>query len=139
MTSPYDAAVRLLAVRAHSERELGDKLRRRGFDAVAIDAAMARLREHGYLDDAAFARSLVRLRAGRRSRAAMAAELIAKGIDRAIATEALADIDSDTQLDAARKLVAAWGGLAPERVAGRLQRRGFPPGVIHSVLRDDSM
>jgi regulatory protein len=48
-------AVRLLAGRAHSQGELREKLRRRAARAGAVDEAMARLKEDGYLDDRKFA------------------------------------------------------------------------------------
>jgi crotonobetainyl-CoA:carnitine CoA-transferase CaiB-like acyl-CoA transferase len=48
--------------------------------------------------------------------------------------EALLDLDRDAQLEAARRLVARWPGLDPQRRAGRLQRRGFDGEVISAVL-----
>src|SRR5687768_11641733 len=54
-----DGALRLLALGPRSERDLRDRLRRRGLRRSAIDAAVERMRELGYLDDAAFARSFV--------------------------------------------------------------------------------
>lgn len=54
----FDAAVRLLARRAHSRRELARKLSIRGFSREDIDAALTRCDDHGYLNDAALARRL---------------------------------------------------------------------------------
>ena len=51
------AAVRLLSLRARSRKDLGERLRRRGFRAAAVEAALTRMAALGYLDDAAFARS----------------------------------------------------------------------------------
>lgn len=130
----YELALRFLAVRSHSEQELVRKLRRRECEEGGIDRALERLRELRYVDDVAYAGSLVRLRAGHRSRAAILAELAAKGIDRAIAVEAAEGLDRDDQLQTARRLAATWPALTPERVAGRLQRRGFPPDVVYAVL-----
>lgn len=44
-------AVDYLARQAHSEKKLREKLERKGFPEEEIDAAIARLIEHGYLDD----------------------------------------------------------------------------------------
>lgn len=132
----YELALRFLAVRSHSEQELIRKLQRRACEDGDIDRALERLRELRYVDDVAYAGSLVRLRAGHRSRAAILAELAAKGIDRAIAVDATVGLDRDDQLETARRLAATWPVLTPERVAGRLQRRGFPPDVVYTVLEE---
>lgn len=50
-------AVKVLAGRAHSAGELKEKLRRRAANAADVDAAIARLKSFGYLDDRAFAES----------------------------------------------------------------------------------
>src|SRR5688500_6771215 len=48
-----EAALRLLAAGPRSERELRERLeRRRGFRREAVDHAVGRMRELGYLDDA---------------------------------------------------------------------------------------
>ena len=55
----YEIAVRALARRARSTGELRQLLERRRAEKNDIDAVIARLREHGYLDDARYARSFV--------------------------------------------------------------------------------
>ena len=55
-----DHALLLLSQRPHSRKELRDKLIRKGENADAADAALAWLAEHGYLDDAGYAASVVR-------------------------------------------------------------------------------
>jgi regulatory protein len=57
--SLYDAAVRALARRARSSGEVRSLLLRRKAAPADIEAVLQRLREHGYLDDARFARSFV--------------------------------------------------------------------------------
>ena len=44
-------AVDLLAARAYSEKQLTDKLKRRGYSETEIAAAMQRLTERHYIDD----------------------------------------------------------------------------------------
>jgi regulatory protein len=51
----WACALRLLSARAHSQGELREKLRRRAARPGAVDEAMARLKEDGYLDDRKFA------------------------------------------------------------------------------------
>src|SRR5688572_4685069 len=55
----YEIAVRALGRRARSVNELRVLLERRKAAKGDIDAVLARLREHGYLDDARFARAFV--------------------------------------------------------------------------------
>ncbi len=52
-------AQELLARRAHGTRELGDKLRHRGFPEAEIRDALERLQAKGFLDDREFASGLV--------------------------------------------------------------------------------
>jgi len=55
----YEIAVRALARRARSIGELRQLLAKRKAATEDIDAVIARLKEHGYLDDARYARSFV--------------------------------------------------------------------------------
>lgn len=112
------------------------KLSRRGHGPDEVDAAVRRLREHGYLDDGAFARALVERRAAGRGEALIAAELAAKGIDRELSEEALAHLGHVQQVEAARALARRSPGLDAGRLAGRLARRGFAPEVIDEVVPD---
>jgi regulatory protein len=61
-TVAYEIAVRALARRAHSTGEMRALLERRRAVKQDIDAVIARLREHGYLDDTRFARAFVAAR-----------------------------------------------------------------------------
>jgi regulatory protein len=130
----YEAAVRLLALRPHGEVELRRKLARRGCEPEAIDEALARARRLGYLDDAAFARALVAVRAAGRGPALIAAELAAKGVARTDAAEALAGVSPADQVAAARRLAARTPSADRRAVAGRLHRRGFTPEVVRAAL-----
>jgi regulatory protein len=58
----YEIAVRALAGRARSTGEMRQLLGRRKAAPSDIDAVISRLRDHGYLDDARFARAFVAAR-----------------------------------------------------------------------------
>jgi regulatory protein len=60
-----DRALRLLAVRARTEAELDRALERKGVPAEERQTALARLRELGYMDDAAVAEGRARSLIGR--------------------------------------------------------------------------
>jgi len=55
-------ALKLLGGRAHSTGELREKLRRRAERAGAVDEILARLKDHGYLNDQRFAESFAAAR-----------------------------------------------------------------------------
>src|SRR5205085_9687945 len=78
----YTAALRILNYRFNSEAELRRKLAAKEFDRDSIDAAVARLREEKWLDDARFAEAFVRTRMRKRiGSKRIRRELIAAGID----------------------------------------------------------
>src|SRR5688572_13007666 len=62
--SPTQRALGFLVRREHSRKELTRKLTSRGLDATEAAAAVERLAGEGWQDDARFAESLVRSRAG---------------------------------------------------------------------------
>src|SRR5688500_31141 len=55
-----EAALRLLSLGPRTERDLRERLeRRRGYRTEAVDAAVSRMRELGYINDAAYAKLYV--------------------------------------------------------------------------------
>jgi regulatory protein len=140
----FDAGLRLLARRAHSRLELTYKLRRRGFGEAVVAETMARLLELGYLDDASFARGLVRRRASLRGPLALSAELAVRGVDRAQADEAIAAFDPEAQIASATRLAERlYAKAAPmsyrellDRVGSKLSRRGFSTTVVRAACRN---
>lgn len=136
-----DAGLRLLGRRAHSRAELAQMLRRRGYSADEIEAAIRRLVELGYLDDSSFARGLVRRRGALRGPLALSSELAARGVDRAQADAAVAEFDPDAQLASAthlaerlyaRKPVAGYREML-NGVGSKLLRRGFSPSIVRAA------
>jgi regulatory protein len=138
-----EAALRLLAMGPRSEHDLRERLsRRRGFRTEAVNIAIARMRELGYLDDAAFARFWVESRqAGTpRSRRALAFELSRKGVDRARAEEALEGVsDADAAYDAAQRRLRVLSNADRQtferRLGSFLNSRGFGYGVARATIQ----
>jgi len=138
-----ETALRLLAVGPRSERELQERLRRRrGFKDEAVQAAMQRMRELGYLNDGAFARFWVESRqAGTpRSRRALAFELSRKGVDREEMDEALDGVsDADAAYDAAQRRLRVLRGVDRQtferRLGSFLNSRGFGDGVARATIQ----
>ncbi|MEZ5211372.1 regulatory protein RecX [Gordonia sp. (in: high G+C Gram-positive bacteria)] len=149
--SAWDAALRLLGVRARSRAEIAERLARRGFDQPTIDDVLARLEESGLIDDDEFAREWAgsRSRYSGRGRLALRRELRTKGVAAHTIEAALAEIEPDDEraqaAELAAKKLASWSldltdpgdrAKAYRRLAGVLGRRGFPPDVISSVVAD---
>jgi regulatory protein len=145
-TRARNAAYRLLTYRPRSRVELETKLRDREFPEAVVREVIDRLAELGYVNDREFARQWaagrIRLRAFGRRR--IEQELRNKGISRDIIQETLSEVFEETpeadiaQLEAEKKL-RSLTRFAPEvrrrRLAGHLERRGFPSETIYDVLR----
>ncbi|GAA3038884.1 recombination regulator RecX [Gordonia defluvii] len=147
----WDAALRLLGVRARGRTEMRDRLIRRGFSADEVEAVMVRLDKHNLLDDEAFAREWVHSRGeySRRGSVGLRHELRTKGVDESVVTAALAEIDPEDEYRRASELVArklsslsadlaerAVRDALTRRLTGMLMRRGFPQGLVVDVVRD---
>ena len=142
-----EAALRLLAVRARSEGELYDRLRRKGFTDELSAAVVASLVEVGLLDDEAFARAWaderVRLRpVGPRK---LVQELLAKKVDRELAGRVVNETFREhSEFDLARRVLQrktrVSGGAGDRKSRARLHsflvRRGFSYEVVSVVLRE---
>jgi regulatory protein len=146
---PLPAALRLLAVRDRSEAELRSRLARRGFAAEAVEAALERCRQLGYLDDVRFARERARalLAAGRAVGPRLLADLHAHGIEeseaRAALAEAEAEIDPGRLLAelAARRFADfdyhSADARQRRRVVHYFLRRGFPLSRVLSFFQQE--
>jgi len=142
----YARAVRLLAVRARSVAEVRKRLRSAGCDHEPIEAALTRLGEDGYLDDAAFAARWVEWRTGSKpkSRSAIRRELLALGVPKECVDAALSAIDDEVERENAARLALARarqiGDLPVEkkrqRLSTYLRARGYGWDLVRVVLTD---
>ena len=135
-----------LAARAQTRQELERVLRTKKVPPAVAQQVLDRMTSVGLVDDTAFASAWVESRHSRRhlSAVALRQELQAKGVDRDAIEAALAPVDTEAELLAARALVArkcaAMADLSDQvrnrRLAGLLGRRGFGPAVIARVLEE---
>jgi regulatory protein len=144
----YDYAVKTLARRMRSEAELWRLMKSRVAPEpqgdAAIDAVVARLKEHGYLNDAAFAETYARLRQqneklGQRR---VKQDLKQKGVHDALIAETLDARYGQTNEEVlAREHLERKRIRKPEneketaRIMRRLVAAGFSTGVIYKILR----
>jgi regulatory protein len=140
----HERALRLLAVRQRSRRELERRLVQAGFEADDVANELERLQAVGLLDDEAFARAVVEGKMGSRgeSRRVVAGRLARAGVASDVARLALDEAPEGEQercdrLAAAR--IGRLGGVAPEvayqRLSAFLVRRGYPYGVAQAAAR----
>jgi regulatory protein len=138
------AALALLARRDYSRVELDRRLRARGHDPATVAGVLDDLAGQGWLSEERLSEALLRRGLGRgRGPRRLEAELLARGVDAARVRERLAALEAEgvDWLELARE---ALRGLKPRpgetregfraRLARRLERRGFPAGVIARVL-----
>jgi regulatory protein len=139
-------ALRLLAVRARSERELRAKLKQGGFDETVAGAVIESLRELKYLDDESFAgqwarnMGVNRLLGNRR----IELSLREKGIPPPVIKKAIGEIRSEiSEADAIMALIRKKGksrdivkmdAAEKRRLARNLMGKGFPPDLIFDML-----
>lgn len=138
-----DLAYRALSSRDRTEAELRAFLERKRAEPAAIDAAVAELREAGYVDDARYAqrftedkRSIERWGSERIERDLARRGVAAELIERALARERPGD-----ELAAARSILAERfrAGLPDARERDRawklLVRRGYEPELAYDAVR----
>jgi regulatory protein len=140
------AALRYLGRRDRTEAQVAAFLRRRGVSAPRVAAELRRLRILGYLNDEAYARRWAASRLSRKpmGRLRLEAELLAQGVDRALARAALDEAyGGRTERELAEAVLAQRAGTAGDRAAqaglrvrqARLLRgRGFSEETIEAVL-----
>jgi regulatory protein len=144
--SPAQRALGLLVRREHSKKELARKLAARGVEEGDAAAAIERMAAAGWQDDARFAASLARMRAGAGyGPLRIHAELGTHGLSDeviALAFAALAEAGEDDWAGRARELVLRRFGadfaadLARRRKAADfLLRRGFDGDTIRGATR----
>jgi regulatory protein len=135
-----------LTAQARSRHELAEVLAAKNVPPEVATAILDRFQEVGLIDDKAFATAWIESRQSTRglARRALASELRRKGIDEELVRESVAAIDVDHEVELARAIVQrklqATRGLDPHkrmrRLIGLLARKGYPPHVCMSVVRD---
>ena len=139
----YENALRLLSMRAHSEKELTDKLKRK-YKSAAAKQAVEKCRELGLIDDEKFAVMLADELVRRKHYAPKRVEneLISRGIDRHIAQSAAQTLDIDEKIS----IIDIIDKLCPQdtvpdaktkkRIINRLLRLGYAPHEVFDTVEN---
>ena len=147
-TATYNKALEVLARGPKAAKDLERWLARRDHSPDDISATLTRLTERGLLNDAAYATMFARSRltTHHMSRRRIAAELSKRGVERAIADAAIAEVMDDEAIDeramvrtAAEKKLRSLAKLEPDvqrrRLYGFLARKGYPPDLVRDVVK----
>ncbi len=137
------AAVRLLAQRDHSRRELAQKLRQRfDYDTESLDFLLDRLEAIGYLDDLRYAQAFIRSSVARgRGSQRVVHDLHERGVDNSLITQALAEADIDWCELAREQRIRKFGQALPANYQERARQsrflagRGFSMDTIKAVFQ----
>ena len=140
------ASLNLLGYSQRSRRELAGRLKLKSFTQKAVDHALERLTELGYINDTAFAKNLLGIRRSQgKGDELIKYELKRKGIPGEIITETIhanrlsPQLEADSILPLMKKKLSQMRGVPAEaaarRLAGFLARRGFSLETARTVLK----
>lgn len=137
-------AMRLLAIKARTTRELAERLRAKGYGEEVVQLVLESFKAKRLIDDPAYAKDFVEHRLERgEGPGKIKAELFRRGIEEATVSEMLRQGRAGyDELASARQQAQRHRerlrGLPREarkrRVAHFLQRRGFSPGVVYQII-----
>ena len=142
------AALRALARRAHARRDLQRRLVKKQHPPRAVDAALERLADRGLLDDRRFAEQYAALRATRgKGPARLIKDLLAQGVERRTAEDAVRQALDDEDIDPGREARAVavkrarqLDGLPPavrkRRLLAFLLRRGYGGPQVKALIAE---
>lgn len=132
-------ALKLLAAREHSRRELERKLAAHEQEPGQLKTALDELQQRGFLDEQRVVDSLLHRRAARLGAGRVRQELQAKGIDAERVAVAVASLNA-SEFERAREVWRRKFGALPQDATQRakqarfLAARGFSTEVVRRVL-----
>ncbi|OGX68285.1 MAG: hypothetical protein A2189_07425 [Paenibacillus sp. RIFOXYA1_FULL_44_5] len=140
----YTDALQILSRRVHAQKELRQKLQKKGYHQQNIDAVIEQLLKQNLLDDREFAEmwSQNRLHSQKKGRNWIRQELQQKGVSRELVQETIEKIDADAEQQAAMELGRKKWQLLKEpdmrqkmqKTAGYLLRRGYSQDMVSHVI-----
>jgi regulatory protein len=120
----YAVAVGLLARREHSAKELGSKLRSRGFAPEVVDAVLSRLAAERLQSDERFAEVYLRQRSEKGyGPERIRAELRERGIDEQLISARFRQAETEGEVDWFERAAAAYGKKFGRRPVEDLKER----------------
>lgn len=144
----FDSAISLLSFKMRTKAELTEKLARRKIDEQAIEAAITKLKQYGYVNDEQYADEYVQssIRAGRYGKKVIAFKLKQKGIDKQTIENVMQAFSSEEEKQAAKKqFVSLYKKYRNEdaykkrtKIFAALARRGFDYDIINTLFSEEN-
>ena len=143
-----DVALRFLSFRRRTEKEIKDKLQKRGYDEKTIKRTIEKLKEYDLINDLEFAAAWVkeRLEYKPRGKRLLRQELWKKGIKKEIidrVTGELCGEEDKSALELLERIKKKYQNLDPQvarrRMYGYLLRRGFSYETAKSAMKQSSI
>ena len=141
-------ALKLLSYRGRSEKELKERLMKKGISEALVSSTVDHLRKLGYLDDVSLAEALKREAVARKflSRTGAKKYLLNRGIPRDIVQRVFLqeeETDSENAKKYIRKKIRMFENYPREtarrRLYNQLLRRGYSPETIYTALKDKTI
>jgi len=130
--------MRLISGREYTRQQICVKLRRRGVSENDALAIVDRLENAGLIDDSRYAVLFASSR-DEWGVARIRAELVRRGVPFEIAKSEV-PLDEESDLHKALDLLEGWRDSAtPEKIRGRLVRRGFSSGVVRRAMEQSGL
>ena len=96
--SAFDAAAKYLAISPRSEKEVRDRLYKKGYHKAEVEDAIARAKGYGYIDDARYAADFAEYYGAKLGKKKLEYKLVSeKGVPREIAANVLEDVVSEEE------------------------------------------
>ncbi|WP_372445337.1 regulatory protein RecX [Bifidobacterium pluvialisilvae] len=141
-----EAALTLLDAAPRSSGALEERLMAKGYESAVVGRVMRWLVDVGFVDDEAYAQSMVRYCLSRRlGRVGTLRELMRRGVDRSLAERVVAwfegtDAFVESAYELGRRVARKTEGMDVEKRRRRLWgaggRKGHDPSVIRRVAED---
>ncbi|MBI2607282.1 MAG: regulatory protein RecX [Candidatus Doudnabacteria bacterium] len=137
----YEKAVKLLEIRLHTEFELSQKLKLRGFEPEITEQVLGKLSEQGLINDQQFAEvyldNLIKYKTF--GYFMLLKKLLERGIEKSMTENMLNELLSLEQEKAlAQKFINKKSPTDREKLARSLNSRGFRSEVIKNILSTHS-
>lgn len=142
--SAFDRALTYLEKNIKTKKGIVDYLKQKGYMPQAIEKAINKLEEYGYINDEVFAENYIRTYASKKGAKLLKMELISKGVDRQIAEDKIEElIDDDMQKESCQLLLKKYikgKDLNDIKLKNKcfayLMSKGFKSGEISEVIRE---
>lgn len=138
-------ALRLIAIRSRSKKEIHDHLKKYNFTTTTINKTICYLKTIGFINDRQLAKNWIQFRLAKKIGIyRIKIELTQKGIDPKMIDQEIKILtrqycERDALLDVIKKKLPYYRCLTPDtrtrRLCGYLTRRGFNKELIYQTLK----